>query len=73
MPPVRVGSREPNQLIHYIMKPSINEAEELRDLVFHIEQKLEDYKHVSEFIPKKLQDALDKMLSHYEKIQEEED
>lgn len=50
--------------------PSENEAEELLDLVSHIEQRIHDYRHVEAYIPKEMWDALDKMSSH---IVEDED
>lgn len=42
--------------------PSPNEADELVDLVGHIKNKLQDYRHVGDYVPKKLLDALDEML-----------
>lgn len=44
--------------------PSQNEVEELADLVCHINQKLQEYSHVEDFIPKELYKALEQMLSH---------
>lgn len=44
--------------------PSQNEAEELIDLVSHIQQRIHDYRHVGAYIPKEMWDALDKMSSH---------
>lgn len=44
--------------------PSQNEVDELADLVCHINQKLQEYRHVEDFIPKDLYKALEQMLSH---------
>lgn len=46
------------------LTPSQNELEELTDLVGHILNKLEEYRHVEEFVPKKLLEALDEMLAN---------
>lgn len=45
-------------------EPSPNEVDELADLVCHINQKLQEYRHVEDFIPKELYKALEQMLSH---------
>lgn len=47
-----------------LITPSQNEVEELADLVCHINQKLQDYSHVEDFVPKDLYKALEQMLSH---------
>lgn len=44
--------------------PSPNEASELLDLACHIKIKLNEYRHVEDFVPKKLLDALLEMVSH---------
>lgn len=44
--------------------PSPNEVDELADLVCHINKKLQQYSHVSNFIPNDLYKALEHMLSH---------
>jgi len=46
--------------------PSQNEAEELLDLASHIHRLLHDYRHVAEFVPQAMHDALTNMLSHTE-------
>lgn len=46
------------------IEPSPNEVSELEDLVCHINQKLQEYRHVEDFIPKGLYEALEHMLSH---------
>ena len=46
--------------------PSPNEASELEDLAYQILSKLEQYSHVSEFIPSEIYEALDKMRNHNE-------
>ena len=47
-----------------LITPSPNEVDELADLVCHINQKLQEYRHVEDFIPKELYKALEQMLSH---------
>lgn len=47
-----------------LITPSQNEVEELADLVCHINQKLQEYSHVEDFVPKDLYKALEEMLSH---------
>lgn len=47
-----------------LITPSQNEVEELADLVCHINQKLQEYSHVEDFVPKDLYKALEQMLSH---------
>lgn len=47
-----------------LITPSQNEVDELVDLVCHINQKLQEYSHVEDFIPKELYKALEQMLSH---------
>lgn len=42
--------------------PSPNEADELAVLVGIIAHKLEDFRHVGDYVPKKLFEALDEML-----------
>lgn len=42
--------------------PSPNEASELADLVGYIANKLHEYRHVGDYVPQKLIDALDEML-----------
>jgi len=44
--------------------PSQNEAEELLDLVSHIQQRIHDYRHVGAYIPSEMFEALEKMRSH---------
>jgi hypothetical protein len=46
------------------IEPSPNEVDELADLVCHINKKLQQYSHVSNFIPNDLYKALEHMLSH---------
>jgi hypothetical protein len=45
-------------------KPSQNDAAELQDLVNRIDEILNDYIHVAEYIPNGLHTALDKMYAH---------
>ena len=47
-----------------LITPSPNEVDELADLVCHINKKLQQYSHVSNFIPNDLYKALEHMLSH---------
>jgi hypothetical protein len=49
-----------------LIEPSENEAEELLDLASHIHRLLHDYRHVADFIPQTMHDALTEMLSHTE-------
>jgi len=49
-----------------LLAPSPNEVSELQDLVYHINKKLQEYRHVEDFIPKDLYKALEQMLSHDE-------
>jgi len=49
-----------------LVTPSPNEVSELQDLVYHINKKLQEYRHVEDFIPKDLYKALEQMLSHDE-------
>jgi hypothetical protein len=46
-----------------LLAPSQNEAEELQDLVCHINQKLQEYRHVEDFVPNDLYKALEQMLA----------
>lgn len=43
--------------------PSQNEVEELADLVCHINQKLQEYSHIEDFIPSEMHEALAKMIA----------
>jgi len=45
-------------------KPSENEAEELLDLAGHITDYLHKYRHVGDYIPSEMFEALEKMRSH---------
>lgn len=47
-----------------LVSPSPNESSELQDLVCHINQKLQEYRHVEDFIPNDLYKALGQMLGH---------
>jgi len=49
-----------------LVSPSPNEASELEDLAYQILSKLEQYSHVSDFIPSEIYEALDKMRNHNE-------
>jgi len=49
-----------------LLAPSPNEASELEDLAYQILSKLEQYSHVSDFIPSEIYEALDKMRNHNE-------
>ena len=44
--------------------PSYNEASELLHLATHINAKLKEYSHVSDFIPSEMHEALRQMLTH---------
>ena len=44
--------------------PSENEAEELLDLAGHITDYLHKYRHVGDYIPSEMFEALEKMRSH---------
>jgi hypothetical protein len=50
--------------------PSLNEAEELLDLAYHIHRLLQNYSHVADFVPKEIRDALEKMSSHIANIED---
>ena len=47
-----------------LVEPSPNEVSELEDLAHQILSKLEQYRHVEDFIPKELYNALEQMLSN---------
>jgi len=51
--------------------PSQNDAAELQDLVNRIDELLNDYIHVAEYIPNGLHTALDKMYAHNSKYTKE--
>ena len=44
--------------------PSPNEVDELMALAYQIQGKLREYRHVEDFIPKAMHDALHEMLTH---------
>ena len=44
--------------------PSPNEVDELMALAYQIQGKLREYRHVEDFIPKSMHDALHEMLTH---------
>ena len=49
-----------------LIEPSENEASELIDLACHIEGMLIKYRHVADFIPSEMHDALRQMLRYNE-------
>jgi hypothetical protein len=49
-----------------LVEPSPNEASELIDLACHIEGMLIQYRHVSDFIPSEMHEALRQMLRYNE-------
>jgi hypothetical protein len=46
------------------IEPSPNEVDELMALAYQIQGKLREYRHVEDFIPKSMHDALHEMLTH---------